>query len=61
MSYNLCLNKETQLHVFDTYISSVLSYGCEIWLFVPGHDVENVHIEFCKRILNVKKNKKQQQ
>jgi hypothetical protein len=55
LCHNLCLNKETQLQVFDTYISSVLNYGCEIWGFVPGHDVENVHMDFCKRILNVKK------
>ena len=26
----LSLNMETKLHVFDTYVSSVLNYGCEV-------------------------------
>ena len=29
----LSLNMETKLHVFDTYVSSVLNYGCEVWGF----------------------------
>ena len=31
----LSLNTETKLHVFDTYVSSVLNYGCEVWGFHP--------------------------
>ena len=27
---NSYLSKETQLHVFDTYVSSLLNYGYEI-------------------------------
>ena len=36
------LNTETMLsyHVFDTYIGSVLDYGCEIWGFHNGIYVE---------------------
>ena len=48
------LNVETKLSVFDTYISSILNYGCEIWGFDKAKDVEKVHTDFCKRILNVK-------
>ena len=43
------------LSVFDTYINSILSYGSEVWGFHSGHDVEKVHIKFCKRLLGVKK------
>jgi hypothetical protein len=52
---NLSLNKETKLAVFDTYVLSVLLYGCEVWGFHPANDIEKVHMDFCKRILNVKK------
>ena len=51
----LSLNMETKLHVFDTYVSSVLNYGCEGWIFHPAHDIEKVHMNFCKRILSVKR------
>ena len=51
----LSLNMETKLHVFDTYVSSVFNYGCEVWSFHPAHDIENVHVNFCKRILSVKR------
>ena len=49
------LNIETMLQVFDTYVSSILNYGCEIWGFNMAKDVEKVHMDFCKRILKVKK------
>ena len=56
---NVCRNNffniETMLSVFDTYINSILSHGSEVWGFHSGHDVEKVHIQFCKRLLGVKK------
>jgi hypothetical protein len=50
--FNIC----TMLSLFDTYISSVLYYGCEVWGFHKSPEIERVHIEYCKRacILNVK-------
>ena len=48
------LNIETKLHVFDTYVASVLNYGAEVWGFHPGNDIEKVHTRFCKMILKVK-------
>ena len=42
------------LSLFDTYISSVLCYGCEIWGFHKAPDIEKVRVNYCKRILNVK-------
>ena len=48
--FNIC----TMLSLFDTYTSSVLCYGCEVWGFHKSPEIERVHIEYCKRILNVK-------
>jgi hypothetical protein len=48
--FNIC----TMLSLFDTYISSVLCYGCEVWGFHKSPEIERVHIEYCKRILNVR-------
>ena len=47
-------NHHTLLSLFDTYISSVLCYGCEIWGFHNTPDIEKVHVNYCKRILKVK-------
>ena len=47
-------NYATLLSLFDTYVSSILCYGSEIWGFHKAQDVEKIHIDFCKRILNVK-------
>ena len=56
---NVCnknfFNIETMLSVFDTYVNSVLSYGAEVWGFHTGQDVEKIHIQFCKKILGVRK------
>jgi hypothetical protein len=51
------LNTETKLEilVFDTYVSSVLNYCCEVWGFSAAKDIEKVHLEFCKRIMHIKK------
>ena len=51
----LSLNMETKLHVFDTCVSSILNYGCEVWGFHPAHDIKKVHMNFCKIILSVKR------
>ena len=51
---NEYLNVETKLQVFDTYVSSVLNYGCEVWGFNMAKDVEKIHTDFCKRILKVR-------
>ena len=33
----------------------LLNYGCEVWGFHLAHDIEKVHMNFCKRILSVKR------
>ena len=51
----LHLNVSTKLSLFDTYISSIANYGCEIWGLHPAHELERVHLDFCKQVLSVKK------
>ena len=52
---DMYLNVEISLSLFDTYIGSVLQYASEIWRNNSGNCVEKVHLDFCKRILGVKK------
>ena len=40
----------TKLSLFDTYISSIANYGCEIWGLHPAHELERVHLDFCKQV-----------
>lgn len=42
------------LHLFDTYIFSVIYYGCEILGHHKAADIESVHLDFCKFVLKVK-------
>lgn len=49
------LNIEIKLSIFDIYVFSVFNYGFEIWGFYFGDEIEWVYINFCKRILKVKK------
>ena len=38
---HLSVNCKTMLHLFDTYITSILCYSCEVWGFCKGIEVEN--------------------
>lgn len=42
------------LNLFDSYVLSILNYGCEIWGMSKAENIERVHRKFCKWILNVK-------
>ena len=50
---NHSFNVETQCAVFDTYVTSVLLYGSEIWGWHKSGDVENIHVNFCRKVLGV--------
>jgi hypothetical protein len=45
---------KTMLSLFDSFVSSILSYSSEVWGFTKNKDIERIHLKFCKRILNVK-------
>lgn len=48
------MNIFTYLNLFDTYISSILCYGSEIWGFHKAPNIEKIQLDFCKNLLGVK-------
>lgn len=56
--FSITKNKEVPLDImfnlFDTFVGSVLNYGCEIWGFSRADNIERVHRKFCKWLINVK-------
>jgi hypothetical protein len=50
-----CFNHETLLSLFDTYVSCILNYGCEVWGSHKGEDIEKIHLNFLKRTLKVRR------
>ena len=52
---DITLNYNTLLSLFDTYVSSIANYGCEIWGLHSAPDIEKVHLDYCKNILGVKR------
>ena len=53
--YDECYNFETLLSLFDTYVTSIVNYGCEIWGYHKSPDIETLHLYYLKRILIVRK------
>ena len=49
------INSVVYCDLFDKMVMPVLSYGCEIWGFYPAKAIEQVHKDFCKSILKVKR------
>ena len=49
------LNYVTLLSLFDTYVTSIGNYSCEVWGFHSAPDIERVHTDFCKNMLGVKR------
>ena len=46
MLKNMCINVETLISLFDTYVASIFNYGCEVWGSHYANDVEKVHLEY---------------
>ncbi|MCG8093252.1 MAG: hypothetical protein JAZ17_06420 [Candidatus Thiodiazotropha endolucinida] len=44
-----------KLELFDKLIMPILNYGSEVWGFIQANSIERVHLQFCKRLLGVKK------
>ena len=53
---NLSLNHCSLLSLFDTYVCSILSYGCEVWCYHKGPDIEKIHLDFLRYVLGVRRN-----
>ena len=47
-------NVKTLCQLFDSFVGSILSYGCEVWGFTKSKELERIHLKFCKLILKVK-------
>ena len=50
-----CMNLRHKLDLFDKLIEPILCYGCELWGVNESTKLENVHIDFCKYLLGVRK------
>jgi hypothetical protein len=50
---NLPLDITCQL--FDTLVTPVLLYGCEVWGIENIHEIETVQVKFCKILLKLQK------
>ncbi len=44
-----------RITLFDKLISPILNYSAEIWGFFQANKIERVHLQFCKRLLGVKR------
>ena len=53
---NMCLNVEILISLFDTYVASILNYGCDVCCSHNANNVETIHLEYIKSILGVRKN-----
>jgi hypothetical protein len=43
-----------QLKLFDSLITPILVYSCEVWGFENKQGIEKMHLQYCKRILNLR-------
>ena len=50
------LSPKHKLDLFDKLIAPILNYSCEVWGFNQAQNIERVHLQFCKKVLGVKKN-----
>jgi hypothetical protein len=50
---NLQLPIDLQLKIFDSLVAPILSYGSEVWGVGKNDNIENVHLQFLKRISGI--------
>ena len=46
---------DLQLYLFDHVILPIALYGCEIWGFENSQNIENLHNDFLRQIINLRK------
>ena len=52
---NLDIPIDLQLYLFDHVILPIALYGCEIWGFENSQIIENLHNDFLRQIINLRK------
>ena len=50
----LKVNPKIALERFDTFVGSILSYGCQIWGFTKCEGIERIQLKVCKSLLGLK-------
>ena len=51
---NLAIPIDLQLKLFDSLITPILVYSSEVWGFENKQGIEKMHLQYCKRILNLR-------
>ena len=51
---SLDLNLQIYTRLFDSLISSILLYGCEIWGYLPTFNIDNVQIQFFRKLFCIR-------
>jgi hypothetical protein len=51
---NLAIPIDLQLKLFDSLITPILVYSCEVWGFENKQGIEKMHLQYCKRNLNLR-------
>ena len=46
---------DLQLKFFDSLVTPILLYSTEVWGFENKGNIEKMHLQFCKKILKVRK------
>ena len=49
------ISPKHKLDLFDKLISPILNYSSEVWGFIHANCIERLHLQFCKKLLGVKK------
>jgi len=49
--YKVEVNPTIALELFDTFVGSFLSYGCQIWGFNKCKCIERIQLKFCKSLV----------
>lgn len=47
---------DIQLDLFDKTVVPIITYGCEVWGYEKLDLIEKLHVTYCKRILQLRKN-----
>ena len=50
------ISPKHRIELFDKLITPILNYASEVWGFKQANCIERVHLQYCKKLLGVKKN-----